>query len=191
MSYLAELDSLTKAHRASLCKIKLAAFDVDGVLTDGMLHYQADGEATKIFNVKDGVGLKLLADMGIQVAVISAKQSAMVERRMQDLGVANYFPGTKDKLKVINKLASDHQLTLEQCCYVGDDMVDLPVLGAVGMSICPNDAYPLVRQEAKIVLPTGGGQGVARIVADSILYAQDNYQKAYQLSTLPEFERKR
>ena len=191
MNYLAELEAITAIHRETLCRLKFTAFDVDGVLTDGTLHYQANGEATKIFSVKDGVGLKLLTDMGIHVAVITAKDSDMVRRRMMDLGIRNYFPGTKNKLEVVSKLAGDHELTLDQFCYVGDDMVDLPVLSAVGMSICPKDAYPLVRQESKIVLEVEGGKGVARAVADILLYARGKYQQAYQLTTSPTFERKR
>ena len=95
MTYLDRIERLIGTHQEKLADIKLVAFDVDGVLTNGELHYQADGEVMKVFHVKDGVGLKLLQDFGLEVVVVSAKDSPMVKKRMCDLGIDSYFPGSK------------------------------------------------------------------------------------------------
>jgi 3-deoxy-D-manno-octulosonate 8-phosphate phosphatase (KDO 8-P phosphatase) len=188
------LDSLiekTQPLTNTIQNISLVVFDVDGVLTDGRLYYGSTGEELKVFNVKDGVGLKLLPDQNIQVAVVTAKDSAMVTQRMNDLGISHYFKGVKDKLSVVNKLCNTLNINPEQVCYVGDDMVDLPVMQKVGVSICPADAHTLIQMNASIVLPIGGGQGVARLVCDLILNSKGILQQAYQLATTPHFERDR
>lgn len=191
MTYLAELSDLAGAHSVALADIKMVVFDVDGVLTSGHLHYQAQGEAIKVFHVRDGVGLKLLQDMGIHVAVVTAKDSDMVHRRISEMGIAHYVPGCKDKRSAVARLAQELNLELSQCCFVGDDMVDLPAMMDVGVSVCPKDAYPLVSEKADIALTVNGGQGVARLVCDLILNAQGRCEEAYQLTTTETFERKR
>lgn len=191
MTYLDSLLLRVKAYEAELQQIQLVVFDVDGVLTDGCLHYAATGEATKVFSVRDGVGLKLLQDVGLEVAVISAKQSAMVQQRMSDLGIQHYFPATKDKLLVLKKLCTQLGIAERAYAYVGDDMVDLKAMQAALVSFCPADAYPMVKESASFVLGLSGGHGVAREVADLILAAQGKYLAAYQLSQQAEFERKR
>ena len=191
MTYLDRIERLIGSHQEKLADIKLVAFDVDGVLTNGELHYQADGEVMKVFHVKDGVGLKLLQDFGLEVVVVSAKDSAMVKKRMCDLGIDSYFPGSKNKLAVISSLCDKRGISLDQCAFVGDDMVDVPVMSATGVSFCPRDAYELVAEKADIVLDLDGGKGVARMVADMLLVAKNEYDQAYQLATTSLFERKR
>lgn len=172
--------------------IKLAVFDVDGVLTDGTLSYSGDGENVKHFNVKDGVGIKLLRDHGIEVAVISAKGSAPLDKRMADLGVQHYYPHSHDKWAVLSSLLATLTLSQSQVCYVGDDVIDLRVMRHVGLALCPADAFWLVREQAH-VLSSLGGRGVARECADLLLSAslhgsEQTLAELYERAMLPEFE---
>ncbi|PTY36653.1 3-deoxy-manno-octulosonate-8-phosphatase [Saccharospirillum sp. MSK14-1] len=182
---------MTPDIKQTLASIRLVAFDVDGVLTDGKLYYGADGEALKVFHVRDGVGMKLLADHGIAVAVVSAKDSPMLARRMRDLGIQHYFPGCRDKLQCVRELSQELAIAMNQTVFIGDDMVDLKVMAECGLGIAPLDAYPVVRDQADWVLSSRGGEGVAREVADLILNAQNQYDDAYSLAATPGFERKR
>lgn len=170
--------------------IALVVFDVDGVLTDGKLFYGNTGEALKVFNVKDGVGIKLLRHHHIEVAVISAKKSAPLAQRMQDLQVVHFYPASTDKWHSLQQIISTLGITPEQVCFVGDDMVDLNVMRQVGLSICPSDAFSLVRDEADIITHKAGGQGVAREVADLLLAARMPLKEAYKQAMQPEFEKK-
>lgn len=180
-------DTLTRR----LQDVRLVVFDVDGVLTDGRLYYAHDGENLKVFHVRDGVALKLLPDMGIDVAVVSAKDSPMLACRMAELGVHHYFPGTKDKREAVAALAQSLGLQPESVAFVGDDMVDLHVMAWCGVALAPEDAYEYVRERADVVVPVGGGQGVARYVGDMILHAQGLFEQAYRTASLPHFERNR
>lgn len=191
MTYLDDMALRVEHLREMIRPIKLVVFDVDGVLTDGSLLYGPDGESLKRFNVKDGVGLKLLQDVGIQVAIVSAKSSPMVASRMKDLGIQHFYPETKNKLKKLNELAETLQLQLENCAFVGDDMVDVKPMQACGLSFCPADAYPMVKEVATQILGIEGGQGVAREVCDLILAGQGLLDQAYNLTTQATFERKR
>lgn len=182
---------MTPAVQQKLADLRLVAFDVDGVLTDGRLYYGAEGEVLKVFHVRDGVGMKLLADHNVAVAVISAKGSPMLARRMSDLGVQHYFPGTSDKQQCLLELCRTLAISAQQAAFVGDDMVDLQAMWVSGLGIAPADAYPVVRDQADMVLTSRGGEGVAREVADLILTAQDQYQQAYAVAATPLFERKR
>lgn len=168
--------------------IALVVFDVDGVLTDGTLSYSAAGEEVKHFNVKDGVGIKLLQTYGVEVAIISAKDSAPLTKRANDLGINHFFPGSKDKMKVLSGLLEKLGLTMNRVAYVGDDVIDLKVMKHVQLSIAPADAYEMVRRYANIVTESLGGKGVAREVADMILSSQMDLEQAYIKAMLPEFE---
>jgi 3-deoxy-D-manno-octulosonate 8-phosphate phosphatase (KDO 8-P phosphatase) len=191
MTYLDKLTREVEPIKEALSQIKLVAFDVDGVLTNGELHYSASGEATKIFHVRDGVGLKLLSDIGIVVVIISAKKSEMLERRIAELGVKEYVLGAKNKLVVLSEIADRHSIALSECCFVGDDIVDIKPMEKSGISFAPSNAYPLVSEVADITLDVKGGEGVARKVADYLLAAQGAYETAYQLASSEKFERDR
>ncbi len=169
-------------------KIRLVVFDVDGVLTDGTLTYSGDGEQVKHFNVKDGVGIKLFGYFDVATAVISAKQSAPLAKRAQDLGIQHFFPGTKDKWSCLRGLLDKLSLQPEEVCYVGDDVIDLKVMTHVGLAIAPADAFWMVKQEAHCVTSAAGGCGVAREVADLILGSRMDLKTAYVQAMLPEFE---
>lgn len=183
------MHSLSAELAAKAKNIKLVVFDVDGVLTDGTLSYSAAGEEVKHFNVKDGVGIKLLGYFEIATAVISAKNSAPLTKRMQDLNIRYFYPGSKDKWPVLESLLAELSLSAEQVCYVGDDVIDLKVMTRVGLSISPQDGFWLVREQADIITEAAGGKGVAREVADLILGVRMPLAEAYIKAMLPEFEK--
>ncbi len=162
-------------------RIKLVIFDVDGVLTDGLLNYGPEGELFKQFNVKDGVGIKLLQQQGVHVAVITAKDSKPLYQRMKDLSVQYFYPGCNNKKEAFADLLELLSLEAEEVAYVGDDVIDLPVMARVGLSIAVKDAHVFVKKNADYISVAKGGQGVAREVADLILDAQFDLDKLYSL----------
>ncbi|MAD46681.1 MAG: 3-deoxy-manno-octulosonate-8-phosphatase [Oceanospirillaceae bacterium] len=168
--------------------IKMVVFDVDGVLTDGTLSYAADGEQVKHFNVKDGVGIKLLQTYDIATAIISAKDSAPLAKRARDLGIRHFFPGSKDKWAVLSELMTQLNMDAAEVCYVGDDVIDLKVMKRVGFAVAPADAFWMVKNHADMITTAEGGKGVAREVADVILGSRMALEEAYIQAMLPEFE---
>ena len=153
-------------------RIKLVVFDVDGVLTDGRLYYGAGGEELKVFHVHDGQGMKRLQQAGVQLAIISGRDSAAVTRRMQDLGVEHLFQGDERKLPIFERLLQKLGLTTEQAACVGDDLPDLPLLQKAGLAVAVANALPPLKQAAHHVTSVRGGRGAAREVCDLILDAQ-------------------
>lgn len=174
---------------AKLQSLKLVVFDVDGVLTDGRLLYGEQGESIKCFNVKDGVAMKLLPKWGIQVAVITAKDSAPLRLRMKDLKVDHFYPGCHNKAEAFDDLIARLNLDPKEAAYVGDDVIDLQVMPKVGVSLCPADAHVLLQRHCPIVLHKAAGEGVAREVADLILSTRMPLEEAYELAQKPEFEK--
>ena len=170
--------------------IKLLVLDVDGVLTDGTLVYGPKGEEVKHFNVKDGVGIKLLAYYDIEVAIISAKDSLPLKKRIEDLSIKHAYTGCKDKLKALDELTAQLGIGYSEVAYCGDDVIDLKVMKNVGLAIAPQDAYSMVKEHAHIVTQLPGGKGVAREVADILLSSRMNLHEAYVKAMLPEFEEK-
>lgn len=160
------LDASTK-ERAR--RVRLLALDVDGVLTDGGLFYTADGESTKRFHVRDGLGLRLLREQGYAVVVVSARTGAPLERRLRELGIGPAALGTHDKLTALTQLADDLGIPLSECAFVGDDLWDLPALRAAGLAVTVADGHPLVQREAHYVTRASGGAGAVREVADLLL----------------------
>lgn len=183
------MHTLSPALKETAAKIKLVVFDVDGVLTDGTLSYSANGEEVKHFNVKDGVGIKLLNVYGIHTAIISAKDSLPLQRRAADLGITHFFPGSKDKWPVLNTLLTQLSLAAAEVCYVGDDVIDLKVMKRVGLGIAPSDAFWMVKEQSHLITKVAGGKGVAREVADIILGSRMCLEDAYVKAMLPEFEK--
>jgi 3-deoxy-D-manno-octulosonate 8-phosphate phosphatase (KDO 8-P phosphatase) len=179
---------LSNANKEKARNIKLVVFDVDGVLTDGTLSYSANGEEVKHFNVKDGVGIKLLGCYDIITAVISAKDSAPLHKRINDLGIPHFYPGTKDKWAVLTQLMDELWIESDEVCYVGDDVIDLKVMQKVGLSISPADGFWMVKDHADLITDAAGGKGVAREVADVILSSKMSLREAYIQAMLPEFE---
>jgi 3-deoxy-D-manno-octulosonate 8-phosphate phosphatase (KDO 8-P phosphatase) len=159
-------------------RIRLAIFDVDGVLTDGRLYFTERGEELKVFNVRDGHGIRMLRDAGIHVAVISGRESRAVAVRMSELGVEHVYMGRSNKLLVFDGLLRSLKLSAEVACYLGDDLPDLPVLRRCGLSVAVADAHPLVRERAHWVTTNPGGRGAAREVCELVLQAQGKLRGA-------------
>jgi 3-deoxy-D-manno-octulosonate 8-phosphate phosphatase (KDO 8-P phosphatase) len=169
------MTELTYVERAA--RVKLMIFDVDGVLTDGSLHYGAEGEALKTFNVHDGLGIKLLQEAGIQTAIISARISAQVTRRAADLGIAHLHQGGHDKLTPFNALLEKTGLTAEQVGFIGDDVVDLPILTRVGFAVAVPNGRAEVLERAHHATVAAGGRGAVREVCELLLHAQGSYER--------------
>lgn len=152
--------------------IRLAAFDVDGVLSDGRLYYAEAGDALKAFGTLDGHGLKMLAATGVHLAVITARSSRLVEQRARNLGVEFLFQGVDDKASVLEKLLGEMGLEGREAAYMGDDVVDLPVMRRCGLAITVPDAPALVRRHAHFVTRAKGGRGAVREACELIMWAQ-------------------
>jgi 3-deoxy-D-manno-octulosonate 8-phosphate phosphatase (KDO 8-P phosphatase) len=166
-------DALARASR-----VRLMIFDVDGILTDGSLHYGPDGESIKTFNVLDGHGIKLLQQSGVATAIISARQSALVARRAADLGIAHLFQGVHDKRLAFEQLLALTGIDAQACGFAGDDVIDLPILLRVGFAASVPNAHPEVKQRAHYLTQAPGGRGAVRELSDFILRAQGNYEAA-------------
>ena len=152
--------------------IRLVIFDIDGVLTDGGLQFDAQGREYKTFNSLDGHGIRMLLECGIQAAVITGRQSRMVDRRMDDLGVKLVFQGYRDKRPAFVELLNQTGLEKSQIAYLGDDLPDLSVMTQVGLAIAVQNAHTFVKQQADWITEASGGAGAAREAIDFILNAQ-------------------
>lgn len=159
-------------------RVRLMVFDVDGVLTDGGLRYGSDGEMIKTFNVLDGHGIKLLQQSGVRTAIISARQSPIVTRRAADLGIDLVRQGIHDKHSAFDALLAETGLTPQDCGFMGDDVIDLPVMTRVAFAASVPNGHAEVRSRAHYVAQAGGGLGAVREVCDFILRAQGNYEAA-------------
>ncbi|MGQ0286039.1 KdsC family phosphatase [Pasteurellaceae bacterium 22721_9_1] len=155
-----------------LQQIKLVITDVDGVLTDGLLHYDANGEAIKSFHVRDGLGIRMLIEQGIQVAVLSGRSSPILQKRIADLGIQFALLGKLEKETACYELMKQAGVTPEQTAYIGDDSVDLPAFAVCGLSFAVADSANYVKDCADYVLNLGGGKGAFREMSDMILMAQ-------------------
>jgi 3-deoxy-manno-octulosonate cytidylyltransferase (CMP-KDO synthetase) len=160
------------ASKPTLADIRLVITDVDGVLTDGGIYYDATGECLKRFHVRDGMGMRLLEENGVRVAVLSGRDSATLRKRVADLGVTLCQFGVKDKLAACNQLMAEAGVTAEQTACIGDDCIDLPAFAACGMAFAVADAPVYVKAAATQTLTSTGGTGAFREVADAILFAQ-------------------
>jgi 3-deoxy-D-manno-octulosonate 8-phosphate phosphatase (KDO 8-P phosphatase) len=149
--------------------IRLVGFDVDGVLTPGNLIYGASGEELKVFNVRDGWGIKRLNEKGFVTGIITGRCSPMVEKRAGDLNIPHVFQGIKDKWPVLEALCGRLGIEMEAVAYMGDDVPDLEILRKVGLAACPRDAIREVRRVCHFVAPHEGGFGAARDLCDGLL----------------------
>ncbi len=157
--------------------IRLIIFDVDGVLTDGSLFIGDDGQEYKAFHSKDGHGMVMLQQTGVQIAIITGRTSEVVRIRMASLGIEHVYQGKRDKLPAYQELKQATGLDDAQIAYVGDDVVDLPVMTRVGLAIAVQDAHGLAKQHAHWVTPSGGGRGAAREACEMIMDAQGHLQR--------------
>ncbi|MBT7953535.1 MAG: 3-deoxy-manno-octulosonate-8-phosphatase KdsC [Gammaproteobacteria bacterium] len=160
--------------------VRLVVFDVDGVLTNGSLILGDKGDEYKVFHVHDGLGLVMLREAGLEIAVISARSSPIVAERMATLGIDYVYQGQSDKQTAITELMQKTGVNREETAYVGDDLIDLPAMNQAGLAIAVANAQPLVLQRADWVTEKAGGQGAVREVCEMILKAQGLLETAYQ-----------
>ena len=161
-------------------KIKLLICDVDGVLTDGRLFFTPEGQELKSFHARDGHGIKLLQRAGVEAAVISGRKSPAVALRMSSLGVQHVYQGCEDKLGPFQELLELLQLTPEEVAFVGDDILDLPILRRVGLPISVADGHFTILETAQLITQNNGGAGAVREVCDLILMAKDALESVIQ-----------
>lgn len=159
-------------------QIQLLILDVDGVLTDGSLFYDNHGQEYKAFNSRDGHGLRMLQEAGIKVALLTGRQSELVQHRARNLNIPAelVFQGFRDKRPAFEALLAQTGLTADQIAYIGDDVVDLPVMTKVGLAIAVADAHPFVKQHAAWVSHLSGGRGAVREACEMLLDARGELQ---------------
>ncbi len=158
--------------------IRLVIFDVDGVLTDGGLFIDPEGREHKIFHSRDGHGMKMLQHSGVAIAIITGRSSPAVAHRMASLGIEYLYQGQQDKLPAFQALLERLGLAPEQVAYVGDDVVDLPIMCRVGLAVAVQDAHELVKRHAHWLTASAGGRGAGRDVCELIMEAQGNLEAA-------------
>lgn len=154
-------------------QIKLLICDVDGVFSDGLVYMGNDGEELKTFHTRDGYGVKSLMNAGIEVAIITGRQSKIVENRMTALGISLIYQGQDDKIKAYQDICSKLNIAPEQTGYIGDDLIDWPVMEKVALKVCVADGHPLLVKRANYVTAIKGGHGAVREVCDLILQARN------------------
>lgn len=167
--------------RARAERVKILVLDVDGVMTDGRLYYHDNGTESKAFDVRDGHGIKMLKRAGIDIALISGRESPMVEKRAADLGIGDLAQGVRDKVPVLKKMLLQRKLKVEQAAFMGDDVVDLPLMNRVGFAVAVADASEYLFDAAHYVTLAPGGRGAVREVAELILAVQNKWEEAARL----------
>jgi 3-deoxy-D-manno-octulosonate 8-phosphate phosphatase (KDO 8-P phosphatase) len=164
-------------HTQRAKQVKIAIFDVDGVLTDGTLYFADSGLEVKAFNVLDGHGLKMLQQTGVEIAIISSRTSSAVELRAQNLNIAHLYQGSEDKLPTYLRLLETLGLNPQESCYMGDEVVDLPVLRRAGLAVTVPHAPDYVKAHAHLVTKAAGGCGAVRECCEAIMRAQGTLQQ--------------
>jgi 3-deoxy-D-manno-octulosonate 8-phosphate phosphatase (KDO 8-P phosphatase) len=168
---------MKKDIKEKLKRIKLLILDVDGVMTDGRIIMDDEGHEIKNFNVRDGHGLKILQRYGIKVAILTGRQSKVVEHRAKDLEIKDVYQKVFNKKEVFEKILKKHKLSPNEAAFIGDDIVDIPVLRRVGFSIAVADAADVVKKSVDYVAKNRGGRGAIREVCEMILQAQDKWKE--------------
>ncbi len=160
------------ALKKKAARIELLVLDVDGVLTDGRLYFTEQGEEFKAFDTQDGHGIKMWRQVGGRVAIITGRQSQLVQHRARNLGIDTVMQGREDKGQALQELVKDYKLALENVAYVGDDLPDLAAMRLAGLGIAVANAHPWVREHADMVTTSWGGRGAVREVCDFLLDTQ-------------------
>ncbi|MGV7962976.1 3-deoxy-manno-octulosonate-8-phosphatase KdsC [Photorhabdus tasmaniensis] len=163
-------------------RIRLLICDVDGVMSDGLIYMGNNGEELKTFNVRDGYGIRCLITSGIEVAIITGRKAKLLEDRANTLGITHLYQGQSDKVLAYRELLDKLGLTPEQVAYIGDDLIDWPVMEQVGLSVAVADAHPLLLPKAHYVTRIAGGRGAVRELCDLVLFAQNKLEEAKGLS---------
>ncbi len=163
-------------------KIRLLICDVDGVMSDGLIYQGNSGEELKAFNVRDGYGIRCLLTSGVEVAIITGRKAKLLEDRANTLGITHLYQGQSDKLLAYRELLDKLALRPGEVAYIGDDLIDWPVMEEVGLSAAVADAHPLLLPKADYVTQIAGGRGAVRELCDLILLAQNKLDAARGLS---------
>lgn len=166
--------------KAIAANIRCLILDLDGVMTDGRLHFGPEGELFKAFTVYDGLGLKLLQQSGVEIGVITASKTPIVDRRFETLGIEHVYQGQLNKIEAFENLLSKLGLDYNQVAYVGDDWPDLPLIQRAGLGITVANAISAVKAEANWVTEASGGHGAVREICDLILEAQGTLSKVLE-----------
>jgi len=159
-------------------KVKLLICDVDGVMSDGIIYQGNNGEELKAFNVRDGYGIRCLLTSDVEVAIITGRKAKLLEDRCATLGITHLYQGQSDKILAFRELLDKLSLQPEQVAYIGDDLIDWPVMAEVGLSVTVADAHPVMLPRADYVTRIAGGRGAVREICDVILIAQDKFDEA-------------
>jgi 3-deoxy-D-manno-octulosonate 8-phosphate phosphatase (KDO 8-P phosphatase) len=170
------MDHITKL----AISVKLLLLDVDGVLTDGKLYFGNNGEELKAFNIYDGLGIKLLQRSGVQVGIVTGRQSQLVARRAADLGITIVVQGREDKLTAIHELQKQYPFNLTEIAYMGDDLPDLTAIQSVGLGMTVANASEVIKRQANWISTHTGGNGAVREACDLIMTAQGSLEKIVQ-----------
>lgn len=168
--------AISRQVRARAAKVKLLILDVDGVLTDGRIIMDHKGREIKAFNVRDGHGLRLLREAEIEVAILTGRSSPVVQKRADDLGILWVRQGVHDKVGAYREIAREVGITDDEACFIGDDVVDIPLLKRVGIPIVVGDGAPEAKRCARYVTQSSGGKGAVREVCDLLLQAQGKWE---------------
>lgn len=161
-----------------LKQVKLLAMDVDGVLTDGSIIYDEHGEEIKIFNVKDGLGIRLLIKAGLMACIVTGRVSGALLQRCRNLGIHRVYDGITDKAAILPVILKEMQVSAGEIAFIGDDLPDLPLMRQVGLSIGVSDAHDLIRQSADWITSAKGGTGAVREVCEMIIKSKDLWNPA-------------
>ena len=161
-------------------QIKLVIFDVDGVLTNGSLFYGDDGQEYKAFNSLDGHGMKMLQESGVLIGIMTGRTSDVVTHRMKNLNITHVYQGKLEKLPAYEELVKKLSLTPDQVAYVGDDVVDLPIMLRVGLAITVPSAHELAKKHAHWVTSKAAGAGAAREICELVMKAQGTFEQAME-----------
>jgi 3-deoxy-D-manno-octulosonate 8-phosphate phosphatase (KDO 8-P phosphatase) len=170
------MENMDNALRERAANIRMLVLDVDGVLTDGKLYFDHQGNESKAFNARDGLGMKALQRCGIEVAVITGRVCHAVTHRMNQLGIKHVYQGQVKKLNAFLELLELTGLDAQQVCFAGDDWIDLPVLSRVGLAVSVANGEERVKQQAHWITSNKGGEGAVREICNLILVAQDKEQ---------------
>jgi 3-deoxy-D-manno-octulosonate 8-phosphate phosphatase (KDO 8-P phosphatase) len=158
-----------------LKKVKMVIMDIDGVLSDSRIIFDADGIETKIFSTYDGAGIVYLHRAGLKTAIISGRESSVVVHRVKELGVTEIHQNAKNKIEALNKILSKYKLLPQEICYLGDDLPDIPVMKTVGCAVAVQNARPEVKKYAHYITKQNGGDGAIREISEKILKTQNKW----------------
>ena len=166
---------MEKSYKQYLSSINALLFDVDGVLTNGIVTVFPNGELVRQMNIKDGYALKTAVDAGLKVCIISGGTNEGVRKRLEGLGITDIYLGAHNKIKQYNEIVDKYNLVPENVLYMGDDIPDYPVMKLVGLPCCPNDAAPEIQKIASYISNKKGGEGCVRDIIEQILRVQGKW----------------